>query len=971
MQFMNQLPCPVLVTDMFGAMLAQNLPLRELVGAPPEDGTSPSMNTMFPPASRIFLQTHVWPTLLRDGRVTEIHLHLIDASGARVPVMVNAQPGTWDGQRALFWVLFVAQERHHFENALLQARRQAEGSATALAQSQRFIRNIADTIPGQVAYWDAQRRCQFANTHYLEALGLEADAVLGQPLHKVLSAEMLEQSLAHIDEVLQGEPQEFERTVSLPDGGRAYTLVYYVPDVVASQVIGFFVQISDITRLKEVEGALRTSQAFLQRTGALAGVGGWEMDLHTGRLAWSEGACHVHNQPTGFEPRREEWMAMYTPESRQRMEAALAGALQGGDAFDLELDMPQPDGLVRSVRAVGMVERAPDLPAVRLVGAFQDVTERRRMTRELEAQHELLRVTLQSIGDAVITTGADATVMWLNTVAERMTGWSADEARGLPLVEVFHIVDEATGERIESPVVACLARRETVNPSHKAVLRSRDAGEFGIEDTAAPIRNDQGEVLGAVLVFRDVTEQRRLSGEMTYRATHDVLTGLFNRGEFEVRLQALWSRARRDGSSHGLLFMDLDQFKLVNDSCGHVIGDHLLEQVSRLLADTVRARDTLARLGGDEFGILLEDCDPEQAERVAQKICDRMDQFRFVHAEKRFRIGVSIGLVPLDARWSSTAALQQAADTACYAAKEEGRNRVHVWFDTDAAVSARQFEVQWTSRIEHALDTDAFILFAQRIVAQRAGPEGLHAEVLLRMQADDGSLVLPGAFLPAAERFHLVSRIDRWVLEHVIRWVRAQPSIGDLHTLSVNLSGHSVGDRAFHAWAVEQLRDAGPVVCAKLCLEITETAAVTNLTDAVAFIKQVRAAGVRVALDDFGAGASSFGYLKTLPVDYLKIDGQFIRNLMTDALDHVAVRCFVDVAQVVGVRTVAEFVDRPDVLVRLQEMGVDYAQGYLLHRPEPLSTLLESWRDAATAHPPPAPALSAAGTSGTAAPALP
>ena len=943
MHFMNQLPCPVLVTDMSGTMLALNLSLRELVGSSHGDDEAQSMDALFPPASRIFLQTHAWPTLLRDGRVTEIYLHLIDARGQRIPVMVNAQPGQWDGKPACFWLLFVAQERHQFENALLQARRDAEGSAEALAQSQRFIRKVAETIPGQVAYWDADRCCRFANKHYLDALGRPEDAVLGQPVDRVVPTELLAQSIGHIDAVLRGEPQEFERSVSQPGGATIYSLVQYVPDVVDGQVKGFFVQISDITRLKQVESALRTSQAFLQRTGALAGVGGWELDLQTDRLLWSEGACDIHRQPPGFQPRREQWLALYCADSRRRIEQALTDAVERAEAFDIELDLPHPDGMVHSVRAVGMAEAGSDAEAKRLVGAFQDVTERRRMTRELEGQHELLRVTLQSIGDAVITVDAAETVMWLNAVAERMTGWTADQARGQPLAEVFQIVDAGTRQRMDSPVVACLARREPVIPGHQAMLISRGGAEFGIEDTAAPIRNDQGDVLGAVLVFRDVTEQIRLSGEMDYRATHDLLTGLFNRAEFESRLQALWARARRDGSTHGLLFIDLDQFKLVNDTCGHAVGDHLLQQVGRLLADTVRTRDTLARLGGDEFGILLEDCDPDQAQQVAQKICDRMNLFRFEHEDKRFRIGVSIGLVPLDSRWSSTAALQQAADTACYAAKDGGRNRVHVWFDADAAVSARQFEVQWTSRIEHALDTDAFVLFAQRIVAQRSGTAGLHAEVLLRMKAEDGSLVMPGAFLPAAERFHLASRIDRWVLEHVILWLRAQPSISELQTLSVNLSGQSVGDRAFHAWAVEQLHAAGPAICAKLCLEITETAAVTNLTDAVAFIERVRAAGVRVALDDFGAGASSFGYLKNLPVDYLKIDGQFIRDLMTDALDDVAVRCFVDVAQVVGVRTVAEFVDQPAVLARLQVMGVDYAQGYLLHRPEPLSVLFQTW----------------------------
>ena len=928
---------------MFGTMLTLNLPLCELVGHSSEDGAGQSMNALFPPASRIFLQTHVWPTLLRDGRVSEVHLHVIDAQGSRIPVMVNAQPVTWGGAPACFWVLFVAHERHQFEQALLQARRQAEASATALADSQRFLRNIAETIPGQVGYWDAELRCQFANKHYLHALGLDADAVLGKPLQSVLSADMLEQSRQHIEAVLQGQPQEFERTVALSGGGRGHTLVHYVPNVVAGQVSGFFVQISDITRLKEIEGALRTSQTFLQRTGALAGVGGWELDMRADRLVWSEGACHVHGQPSGYQPLREEWVALYTAESRQCIERALANAQQHGHAFDLELDMRQSDGRVCSVRAVGMVEQGANAQPGRLVGAFQNVTERRRMAQELLGQHELLRVTLQSIGDAVITTDAQGMVMWLNPVAERMTGWMADEARGQPVSEVFHIVDDPTRQRIDSPVTACLARGEAVSPGHQTLLLSRGGREFGIEDTAAPIRNDRGDILGVVLVFHDVSEQRRLSGEMTYRATHDPLTGLVNRAEFETRLQALWGRARHDRSTHGLLFIDLDQFKLVNDTCGHTVGDHLLQQVSRLLADTVRTRDTVARLGGDEFGILLEDCDPEQAERVARKICDRMDQFRFVHQDKRFRIGTSIGMVPLDARWSSSAAVQQAADTACYAAKEGGRNRVHVWFDTDAAVSARQFEVQWTSRIEDALDADGFTLFAQRIVAQRTGSAGLHAEVLLRMQAEDGALVLPGAFLPAAERLHLAARIDRWVLEHAIHWMGAQPCIAALQTLSVNLSGQSVGDRAFHAWAGEKLRAAGPVICAKLCLEITETAAITNLPDAVAFMEQVRAAGVRVALDDFGAGASSFGYLKTLPLDYLKIDGQFIRNLMTDALDDVAVRCFVDVARVVGVRTVAEFVDRPDVLARLQALGVDYAQGYQLHRPEPLALLLESW----------------------------
>jgi EAL domain-containing protein (putative c-di-GMP-specific phosphodiesterase class I) len=309
--------------------------------------------------------------------------------------------------------------------------------------------------------------------------------------------------------------------------------------------------------------------------------------------------------------------------------------------------------------------------------------------------------------------------------------------------------------------------------------------------------------------------------------------------------------------------------------------------------------------------------------------------------ERRFRIGTSIGLVPVDRRWQTTAAIQQAADTSCYAAKEAGRNRVHVWFDTDVAVRERQFEMQWTTRIEQALDDDGFVLFAQRIEPLKDRSLGLHAEVLLRMTQSDGALVAPGAFLPAAERFHLASRIDRWVLRRVAEWMAALPDLARIDLLSVNLSGRSVGDRAFHRWALDLLEKAGPRVCAALCLEITETAAVTNIADAVIFIDQVRAFGVKVALDDFGAGAASFGYLKTLTVDILKIDGQFVRGLIDDPLDEVAVRCFANVAQVMGLTTVAEFVDSPAVLHKLDIMGIDFAQGYLLHRPEPLDALIQ------------------------------
>jgi diguanylate cyclase (GGDEF)-like protein len=435
---------------------------------------------------------------------------------------------------------------------------------------------------------------------------------------------------------------------------------------------------------------------------------------------------------------------------------------------------------------------------------------------------------------------------------------------------------------------------------------------------------------------------RDASGEMQYQATHDALTGLVNRSEFENRLRRALQKTGEAEIEHALLYIDIDQFKLVNDSCGHAVGDQLLQQVGKLFGETIRARDTLGRLGGDEFAIILEHCSAEQAQRVAQQICDDMANFRFTHDGRSFRVGASIGLVPVDGRWATTAAIMQAADASCYAAKEGGRNRVHTWFDSDTAIRVRHGEMQWAMRIEHALDQDRFVLHAQRIYGLGKEPAGIRAEALLRMVDDDGDLVPPGAFLPAAERFHLASRIDRWVLQRALAWLKALPDFRLIRTLSINLSGQSIGDRAFHRHAIESFKEAGPRICAQVCVEITETAAVTNMADAAIFIGKIRALGVQVALDDFGAGASSFGYLKTLPVDYLKIDGQFIRDVVDDPLDEAAVCCFAQVARIIGVKTVAEFVDRPEVLAKLRAIGVDYAQGFLLHRPAPLDELLET-----------------------------
>jgi diguanylate cyclase (GGDEF)-like protein/PAS domain S-box-containing protein len=550
-----------------------------------------------------------------------------------------------------------------------------------------------------------------------------------------------------------------------------------------------------------------------------------------------------------------------------------------------------------------------------IVIVSEDITARKLAEQEVTAQHALMRVTLDSIGDAVITTDQNNNVGWLNPVASRLTGWELSAARGKPVDEVFHVVGRPT----------------------QAVLIARDGTEHGIQDSVSPIRDDSGKVLGTVLVFHDVTEQRRLVQEVSHRASHDALTGLVNRFEFESRLRRAFASVREGDHEHALMFIDLDQFKLVNDACGHSGGDRLLREVTALFQGAVRARDTLARLGGDEFGLLLENCTARQARRVADQLCDRLENFRFVHEGRRFRIGASIGLVPLDKRWSSEAEVMQAADAACYAAKEAGRNRVHEWFDTETIVKSRHIERQWVTRLETALAEHRFRLHAQRIEPCQGQSARLQLEVLLRLIDVDGSLVAPNVFLPAAERFDMAAQIDRWVIHAVLDWMGSQ-DIEQIETVAVNLSGQSIEDRAFHRDVLEQVaRMPRPD---KLCFEITETAAITHMDDAKEFITAMRKLGVRIALDDFGTGVASFGCLKLLPVNMLKIDGQFVRDILHDRLDHTAVRCFHDIAAACNLKTIAECVETEDVLTALREIGVDFVQGYFIHRPEPLELLV-------------------------------
>ena len=552
----------------------------------------------------------------------------------------------------------------------------------------------------------------------------------------------------------------------------------------------------------------------------------------------------------------------------------------------------------------------------------------------LEAEKELFRVTLTSIGDAVITTDAAACVTFLNAVAERLTGWSDAEAKGQPLRKVFHLVDENTHEAVEDPVARCLHGDECRAPEEHGLLICRDQREISVDTSVAPIRDNDDRTIGAVLVFRDVTAQRKLAHELSHQATHDTLTGLVNRPEFERRLTQLLASATAH-NPHAFLYLDLDQFKVVNDTCGHIAGDDLLRQISALLRTKLRARDTLARLGGDEFGVLLEHCARAEAKRIANSLREVLQGFRFGWQDKSFTIGVSIGLVPLVEAGETLTSVFSAADAACYAAKDMGRNRVHTYHANDLMLARREGEMRWIPRIQQALSDGRFRLYYQPIFAFRPGAtHRRHGEILLRMLDEQGRIVLPGAFIPAAERYGLMLAIDQWVVSKSLEALSAVA--GDAGVFTINISGQSLGATEFLEFVAERIKDT-EVAPDQLCFEITETAAASELGHVLRFIDALKKVGCRFALDDFGTGLSSFSYLKTLPIDYLKIDGAFIRELASDDIDMAMVEAVNRIGHKMGLLTIAEGVESDAISHKLQEIGVDYGQGYGLGKPQPLN----------------------------------
>src|ERR1700691_4273081 len=630
-----------------------------------------------------------------------------------------------------------------------------------------------------------------------------------------------------------------------------------------------------------------------------------------------------------------DWRTLVHSDDMSRVQAAIRDHVAGKTPiFESLHRMRHANGEWRWVisRAKARVDERGRL--LRLVGVELDITERKLYEEALFREKESAQITLQSIGDGVITTDANSTIDYINPVAEELTGWRLEDAMGRPVEEIFRAFHEETCEPLENPLSVSIRRIRPIKSVRPMLLIRRDGNELYVESTAAPIRDGAGHVAGGVLVFHDVSESRELNRRLSYHASHDLLTGLVNRREFESRLERALKSAKAREASYALCYLDIDQFKIVNDSCGHSAGDALLGQVGALLKSKVRWRDTLSRLRGDEFGILLESCTLDEAMHMAETLREAVRNFRFSWEERVFRLGASIGVVPITADNEDVASILSAADSACAAPKEQGRNRVHSFAENDIELMRRRREMQWAARINAALEEGRFELFRMPILLLQVPETGAHYELLLRMRDENGRIVAPDNFIAAAERYGITPSIDRWVIENALRWLVSEADERNgLAMCSINLSGQSLGDDKFLPYVIDQFHKSG-LDASKICFEITETAAVASFSQANRFIQALKQLGCKFALDDFGTGLSSFGYLKHFPVDYLKIDGSFVREILHDPIDPEMVRSINEIGHLTGKQTIAEFAENQEIINMLQSLGVDYAQGYGVSQPQ-------------------------------------
>lgn len=708
--------------------------------------------------------------------------------------------------------------------------------------------------------------------------------------------------------------------------------------------------ITDVTAQKQSEIALIKMHERMTLATDAARIGVWEWVFEDNQMIWDDRMFEF------FETTREEfiptptnWTQFIHEEDQGKAQNLINSSLAGDHAeFDLELKYHHGDE-VRYARNLGTVIRAADGHVTRIVGAFWDTTERTLLQSNLREERNRLAVSLNAIADAVITTDERGRIIFMNPAAKTMMSTDLSLNPNVDVFGLFTLRDDAGRPMDTHPVRECLRKKElseVILPTRDITLTNAQGKDFDVEITVSPMISELGFV-GSLVAVHDVTHTKEMQRKLTYSASHDALTGLHNRSFFEVEVQRNLERAKAEDQEHVLCFLDLDKFKIVNDSAGHSVGDIMLKNVSKVIEQCVRNSDVLARIGGDEFGILLLNCSLSQAESVCEKIISTVSTIRFTWEDTVYDIGASIGIVSVNSKSRNIAEVMSQADVACYAAKHGGRNRCSIYENGHTEVQRRHKEIFLAAGLRDAIESNRMVLYAQRITSiQNAEDDDMqvpprhHYELLLRMLDKNGEMIPPGAFIPAAERFELMSSIDRWVVETAL--LKYGPRISKIpgFSVAINISANSLSDDTFMSFLLDTV-GISLVPSKAITFEVTETSLMNHMSVAAGTLSKMREIGCKVALDDFGSGLSSYTYLKNFKVDIIKIDGGFVKQLHTNVVDWTIVDSMNQVAHRLGAETVAEFVENDSILRECRSIGIDYAQGYGIAKPVSIEQLLD------------------------------
>jgi len=565
------------------------------------------------------------------------------------------------------------------------------------------------------------------------------------------------------------------------------------------------------------------------------------------------------------------------------------------------------------------------------------ITKITKTEKQLFFEKELAQITLHSIGDGVITVDKDYMIKTINPVAEMLADVKSAEVINRNILSIYE--DESPRQRTE--INKTLGNTRAHRSLFDFTLTKKDGTKFEVEHTIAPIIDRNKNILGAVIILRDVTEVRTMEKRLSYQASHDALTGLINRREFEVRLKQTIRNAITEDVSHSICFLDLDKFKIINDTSGHAAGDEFLKQVSKTIQSLLRQTDVLARLGGDEFAIILDSCSIHQAKIICNQIIKKIKNNRFNWGKNSFEAGASIGIVPITKVTATVSEVMSSVDAACYEAKNKGRNRIQVFEPNDAEFVKHQLETSWIQKIKTAIDNNQFELYFQELHnINPKYPTPPSIELLIRLN-DKGKIIGPDSFIPTAERYNLMPLIDEWVINNTFDFINNYNKKHNTEIrVAINLSGQSLSDDTVLNLITNKLRENKHIKKKLICFEITETAAIANMSKAIEFIAQIKQMGCKFSLDDFGSGLSSFSYLKSMPVDNLKIDGVFIRDINIDPINRIFVESIHNISKIMGIKTTAEYVENEEILNCIKAIGIDYAQGFHISKPAPVTTLL-------------------------------